>query len=53
MTIAEKLRLMSDDDLAEFLYRFARDVIHNFSNFMLPDKESIMNMLEKEIPGGE
>lgn len=53
MTVAEKLKLLSDDDLAEFLNRFAHDVLNNFSNFMLPDKESIMRMLEKEIPGGE
>lgn len=50
MTIYDMIIKMDKEKMAEFLYRFARDVIKQFSNFQMPDKDAIMELLECEKP---
>ena len=49
MTVYDMIKEMSLEELTEFLYRFGRDVINNFGNFIMPSKEAIENLLQKEI----
>ena len=51
MTVLERIKEYDEDEMIEFLYRFSRDVLHHFSEFVMPNKENIRNLLEKEIPG--
>jgi len=50
MTIFEIIKEYDEDMMAEFLYRFARDTINQFTNFILPSKEGIIELLERERP---
>lgn len=49
MTIYDKIVNFDEEEMAEFLYRFSRDTINNFSNFQFPDKDSIRAFLQKKI----
>lgn len=49
MTVYEKIKCLSEEDMAEFLYRFANDVVNAVSEFIMPNKESIIEMLEHEL----
>lgn len=49
MTIYEKIMEMDEEELAEFLYRFSRDVLNGFEHFIMPDKDRIRGFLEKEL----
>ena len=48
MTIFEKLKSLDEDEMAEFLYRFAKDVIDQFGHFVMADKNEIVNFLKRE-----
>lgn len=50
MTIYDYIIRMDKDTMAEFLYRFARDTIDQFSRFQLPNKTTIMEFLDREKP---
>ena len=50
MTIYDKIKEMDRETMAEFLYRFARDTINMFSQFVLPSKEGVEEFLDREIP---
>ena len=49
MTIYDKICLMSEEQMADFLYRFQKDTINAFSNFVTPNKERIIELLETEL----
>ena len=51
MTVLERIKEYDEDEMIEFLYRFSRDVLQHFSEFVMPNKENIRNFLEKVIPG--
>ena len=53
MTVLERIKEYDKEEMVNFLYHFARDIINHFTNFMIPDKKSIENFLEKEIPYDE
>ena len=50
MTGYEMIQNYDEDQMVEFLYHFANDVINNFGCFQMPNKESIKKFLEYEIP---
>ena len=41
MTIYDKIIQCDEEEMAEFLYRFARDTINQFGSFVMPNKENI------------
>ena len=49
MTVYDKICLMSEEQMAEFLYRFQKDTIDAFGQFIMPNKEKIVDMLETEL----
>ena len=50
MTIYDKIIEYNEEDMTEFLYRFARDTINQFGNFVMPSKEGIREFLNRECP---
>ena len=51
MTIFERLEEYTEDEMVNFLYNFARDIITNFGNFIMPSQDSIRRFLDSHIPG--
>ena len=50
MTVFETIKDYDEDMMAEFLLRFANDVINQFANFVFPTKEGITEFLNREKP---
>lgn len=50
MTIYEKIVAFDEEMMAEFLLRFAKDTIEQFSMFQLPSKDVIREFLDRECP---
>ena len=50
MTIYDKIIQFDEEEMAEFLYRFARDTIDQFGNFVMPNKDGIHEFLNRECP---
>lgn len=50
MTIFDRIKEFDEEQMAEFLYHFARDVLNQFSNFVMPTKEGIKEFLSRERP---
>ena len=50
MTVFEVIKEYDKEEMAELLYRFARDTIDQFERFILPEKERIREFLELEVP---
>lgn len=49
MTVFDRIKDYNQEEMVEFLYNFAGEVIEHFSNFHLPNKISIKELLEKEL----
>lgn len=49
MTIFDRIKEYDEEMMVEFLYKFSEDVINNFGNYITPSKESILNLLNKEL----
>lgn len=52
MTIYDKIRLLDEDQMAEFMYHFANDVINAFSNYIMPSQDTYRKFLDTEVPNG-
>ena len=50
MTVFEIIKDFDEDMMAEFLLMFANDTINQFSNFVFPTKEGIIEFLNREKP---
>ena len=49
MTIFDRIKEYNEEMMAEFLYKFSKDIINNFGNYITPSKESILNFLNEEL----
>lgn len=49
MTIFDRIKEYNEEMMAEFLYRFLKDIINNFGNYIIPSKESILKFLNEEL----
>lgn len=49
MTIFDRIKEYNEEMMAEFLYKFSKDIINNFGNYSIPSKEGILNFLNKEL----
>ena len=49
MTMYECIKDFDEDEMADFLYAFANDIINDFAMFIFPSKDSMKNFLKKEI----
>lgn len=49
MTVFDHIKEYDEEMMANFLYKFSEDIINNFSNFITPSKESILNFLNKSM----
>lgn len=49
MTIFDRIKEYDEEMMVEFLYKFSEDIINNFGNYITPSKESILNLLNKEL----
>ena len=50
MTIYEKIVALDEEMMVEFLLRFSKDTIDQFSRFQLPSKDVIREFLDRECP---
>ena len=50
MTIYEKIVALDEEMMVEFLLRFAKDTIDQFSRFQMPSKDVIREFLDRECP---
>ena len=50
MTIFDKIKELDEEQMTEFLYRFARDTLNQFANFVNPTEEGIKEFLSRERP---
>ena len=50
MTIFDRIKEFDEEQMAEFLYHFARDVLNQFSNFVMPTEEGLKEFLSRERP---
>lgn len=50
MTIYERIVEYDEEMMVEFLLRFAKDTIDQFSRFQLPNRDSIREFLDRECP---
>ena len=50
MTIYEKIVEFDEEMMVEFLLRFSKDTIDQFSRFQLPSKDAIREFLDRECP---
>ena len=50
MTIYEKIVAFDEEMMVEFLLRFAKDTIDQFSRFQLPSKDVIREFLDRVCP---
>ena len=53
MTAYEQIKNYTKEEMIDFLYNYARDAIDKFTNFSMPNKNSIEEYLNEEIPGTE
>lgn len=52
MTIYDKILLLDEDEMVEFLYHFANDVIDAFGKFVMPSRDTYRKFLDTEAPNG-
>ena len=52
MTIYEKILLLDEDKMVEFMYQFANDVIDAFGQWIMPSRDAIRKFLDTEIDHG-
>lgn len=50
MTIYEKIVALDEEMMVEFLLRFAKDTIDQFSRFQMPSKDVIREFLDRKCP---
>ena len=48
MTIFDRIKELDEEQMAEFLYHFARYVLNQFANFVMPTEEGIKEFLSRE-----
>ena len=53
MTVLDRIKEYDMEDMTEFLFRYARDVINQFGNLVMPNKENIEKFLKENIPGSD
>ena len=52
MTIYDKILLLDEDEMVEFLYHFSNDVIDAFGKFVMPSRDACRKLLDTEVPNG-
>ena len=50
MNIYERIKEFDEEQMVQFLKRFANDTINQFGRFILPSEEGIREFLEREVP---
>lgn len=51
--VVDRIRIMSDNELVDFIYQIQQCTVNDFANFIEPTPDSIEKLLQTELMGNE